>query len=102
MEDEMVFGANFLGIYNQEDPRPEFKRFLDLAETRAGILPPWWNTQKRRECERIAVGGSSWSNINNAVEKSDIQEHYGSGTMPMMLRILGEKIYGKSFMSAGS
>jgi len=41
MEDEYAFGANNIGIYAEEDPCPEFKQFLDLAETRAGILPPW-------------------------------------------------------------
>jgi splicing suppressor protein 51 len=98
MEDEYAFGANNIGIYAKEDPRPEFKQFLDLAETRAGILPPWWNAEKRQDCERIAIERGGWSDINCAVEKSDIQEHYGSGSMPMMLRILGEKIYGRGFM----
>jgi splicing suppressor protein 51 len=32
------------------------------------------------------------------VEKPDITEHYGNPMMPMQLRILGEKIYGKGFM----
>jgi len=44
----------------------------------------------------MEIGG--WSDINCAVEKSDIQEHYEDGSMPMMLRILGEKIYGRGFM----
>src|ERR1700722_699937 len=55
MEDEYTFGQNNIGIYAQEDPIPVFKRFLDLAESRSGLLPPWWNAEKRRECERIAV-----------------------------------------------
>jgi len=97
-EDEYSFGANTIGIYNQEDPMREFKKFLDLAEKREGLLPTWWNAHKRAECVRWATGGSDWSNISCAVEKSDIQEHYGDGMMPMKLRVLGEKIYGKGFM----
>jgi mitochondrial splicing suppressor protein 51 len=97
-EDEYSFAGNQIGIYNQEDPRVEFKRFLDLAESRPGLLPPWWDIQKRKECERSAVDPANWSNINCAVEKSDIQEHYNNSSMPMQLRILAEKIYGKGVM----
>jgi splicing suppressor protein 51 len=75
-----------------------FKRFLDLAGSGSGLLPPWWNAEKRRECEKIAVDSNGWSDINCAVEKGDIQEHYKNNAMPMMLRVLGEKIYGRGFM----
>jgi mitochondrial splicing suppressor protein 51 len=98
VEDEYVFGCNNIGIYAGEDPRPEFKEFLDLAESRKGILPSWWNSEKRKECERMAVDSDGWNDINCAVEKPDIQEHYGDNSMPMKLRVLGEKIYGKGFM----
>lgn len=98
MEDEYVYGQNNIGIYAEENPAPVFKRFLDLAESRRGLLPLWWNAAKRRECERMAVDRTGWSNINCAVEKSDIQEHYKNNTMPMMLRVLGEKVYGRGFM----
>ena len=98
MEDDYNFGCNNFGVYAQEDPLPVFKRFLDLAESRSGLLPPWWNANKRRECERLAVDGNEWSDIHCAVEKSDIQEHYNNNTMPMLLRVLGEKIYGRGFM----
>ena len=98
MEDEYTFGANNFGIYGEEDPVPVFKKFLDLAEKRDKLLPTWWSKEKRKECERLAQGGDSWADISCAVEKSDIQEHYGDGVMPMKLRVLGEKIYGKGFM----
>lgn len=45
--------------------------------------------------KRLNVDSDNWS---EAVENSDIQDHYGDGTMPMKLRILAEKIYGKGFM----
>jgi hypothetical protein len=54
-------------------PRPEFRNFLNLAESRAELLPKWWSKAQRRECEIIATDGKSWSDINCAVEKSDIQ-----------------------------
>jgi splicing suppressor protein 51 len=75
-----------------------FKRFLDLTESRSRPLLPWWNAEKRRECERIAVDSNGWSDINRAVEKGDIQEHYKNNAILMMLRVLGEKIYGRDFM----
>ena len=37
---------------------------------------------------------SGWSSLANAVEKSDVMEHYGSATMPMQLRMFGEQVYG--------
>ncbi|PMD30659.1 hypothetical protein L207DRAFT_592419 [Hyaloscypha variabilis F] len=97
MEDEYAWGANNYGIYGGESPVPVFKKFLDLAEKGNKLLPSWWSKEKRRECERLALGGDSWADISCAVEKSDIQEHYGDGMMPMKLRILGEKFYGKGF-----
>jgi splicing suppressor protein 51 len=98
VEDEYAYGCNNIGIYAGEDPRPAFRGFLDLAEKREGILPGWWNVEKRKECERVAVDEEGWNDINCAVEKNDIMEHYGDNLMPMKLRILGEKVYGKGFM----
>ncbi|TVY83493.1 hypothetical protein LSUE1_G004861 [Lachnellula suecica] len=97
-EDEYTFGANTIGIYDGKDPVPAFKKFLNLAEKREEILPGWWNQEKRTECVEFATGGSEWADLSCAVEKSDIQEHYGDPTKPMALRVLGEKIYGKGFM----
>ena len=98
MEDEYIYGQNNIGIYAKESPVPVFKRFLDLAESRPGLLPPWWNAAKRRECEKMSVDRNGWSDINCAVEKNDIMEHYNNNSMPMMLRVLGEKVYGRGFM----
>lgn len=92
-----MYAGNPRGRYAGEDPLPVFREFLDLAEKQKGLLPSWWNEDKRRECERVATGGDGWANINFVVEKSDIMEHYHN-TMPMTLRVLGEKIYGRGFM----
>lgn len=95
VEDDYVFSADNRGLYNQEDPLPDFRRFINLAEKRPGILPAWWSVDKRRACMRKAVLDSSWSDINCAVEKHDIVEHYKDNMMPMKLRLLAEKIYRK-------
>ncbi|KAG4429458.1 hypothetical protein IFR05_015058 [Cadophora sp. M221] len=96
VEDEYVFRGDAGGLYGGENPLPDFKRFLNKAKIK-GVLPEWWSKEKRKECEEIAVRGE-WANINRAVEKPDIVEHYKNPMMPMTLRILGEKIYGKGFM----
>ena len=95
VEDDHVFSADNRGLYNQEDPLPDFRRFINLAEKRPGILPTWWSVEKRRACMRHAVADGSWSNISCAVEKHDIIEHYEDSKMPMKLRLLAEKIYKK-------
>ena len=41
------------------------------------------------------MGNDDWSNLGHALEKSDIIERYDNQRAPMMLRMLGEKIYGR-------
>ncbi len=50
--------------------------------------------EKRIVCEGMALDGTQWAYIRRAVTKGVI-EHYGHGRMPMKLRLLAEKIYGK-------
>lgn len=98
VEDDYCFRGELTGLYNQENPLPHFGQYLDLAESRPDVLPRWWSKEKRAACERVAVDASRWSDLNCAVEKPDIQEHYKDNMMPMKLRILAEKIYGKGVM----
>ena len=98
VEDDYSFRGEVTGLYNQENPLRHFRRYLDLAEAQPGVLPKWWSKEKRAACERLAVDSSRWSDLNCAVEKHDIQEHYKDNVMPMKLRILAEKIYGKGVM----
>ena len=98
VEDDYSFRGETSGLYNQENPLPHFRKYLDLAESRQGVLPKWWSKEKREACEKLALDSSQWSDLNCAVEKSDIQEHYKDNMMPMKLRILAEKIYGKGVM----
>lgn len=94
IEDDYTFSGHTRGLYNDDDPLTDFQEFLDLAETRSGVLPGWWSRAKRRRCEESAVGLQQWSDLEAAVEKQDIVEEYGDPTMPMKLRLLADEIYG--------
>ena len=95
VEDDYAFAGYNHGLYAREDPFPDFRSFLDLAEGKTGVLPKWWNREKRRICERRALDRDGWSCIAFAVEKPDIQEHYDDSMMPMKLRMLAEMVYGR-------
>lgn len=97
VEDDYVFTGeiSYNSLYGGGQPINDFRRFLNMAEKRRGLLPSWWSVAKRRECEKVAVDESGWSCLAFAVEKSDIQEHYGNPMMPMQLRVFAEKVYGK-------
>jgi len=69
------------------------KCFLRLAGSRRGLLPPWWNAEKQRECEDFGMDSSQFQDLRCAVEKSDIIEHYGDPRFPMQLRMLAEAVY---------
>ncbi|ORY12644.1 putative MYND domain protein [Clohesyomyces aquaticus] len=73
---------------------PGFRRFLGLASSRPGLLPPWWNDDSKRECEAYGMNKDNWSDLRTCVEKHDIIEHYGDSRFPMQLRMLGESVYG--------
>lgn len=92
-DDEYKFNGDTSGLYNDDDPLEDFQHFLTQAEACGDVLPPWWNQEKRRACERMALS-DNWCDINSAVEKSDIMEHYGDRLMPMRLRMLAERATG--------
>lgn len=70
-----------------------FKNFLRLAGSRRGLLPPWWNAEKQRECEDFGMDSSQFQDLRCAVEKSDLIEHYGDPRFPMQLRMLYPAVY---------
>lgn len=94
-EDDYKYAGDPRGIYDDDDPLPDFQHFLDLAEKRKRLLPKWWSEEKRVECERLARDVTQWACLAAAIEKSDVMEHYGDNLMPMKLRMLAEEIYGK-------
>ncbi|KAJ9645258.1 hypothetical protein H2199_003264 [Coniosporium tulheliwenetii] len=77
------------------DGRQGFRRFLSRAQSKRGLLPPWWSPEKAAECEAMGMRRSEWTSLASAIEKSDVIEHYGNPQMPMQLRMFGEQIYGR-------
>ncbi|AEO59523.1 hypothetical protein MYCTH_16152, partial [Thermothelomyces thermophilus ATCC 42464] len=71
------------------------KRFIRLAGSRPGLLPPWWNAEKQRKCEAFGMDSSNFQDLRCAVEKSDIIDHYGDPRFPMQLRMFAEAVYGR-------
>jgi splicing suppressor protein 51 len=97
-EDDYAHGAHNHGIYGNGDPWPLWEDFLDRAET-AGVLTGGgrsWNSATRERCTQVAYDDANFS-IRFAVEKSDIQEHYKDPSMPMVLRMMAENIYGGGY-----
>lgn len=94
VEDEFILGRTSIGLHATPDPRPAFRHYLKLAESRRKILPAWWNAGKRKECEKMAANADSWSNIYRMVKRDDITAHYNSDLMILKLRIVGEQVYG--------
>lgn len=47
------------------------------------------------------VIADDWYNLGNAIEKSDVIEHYKQQQMPMQLRMLAEEITGKPLNGPG-
>ncbi len=70
-----------------------FQRFLSLAASRPGLLPPWWSSSKAEECKQLGLEGG-WTSLTKMTEKGDVIEHYGDSKMPMQMRMFGEQVYG--------
>lgn len=74
-----------------------FRQYLAKTETRTGLLPPWWSTDKQKECETFGQSGAR-NNLREKVTKQDVIQHYGDDKMPMQVRMLAEAIYGAGTM----
>ncbi|KAF4979363.1 hypothetical protein FZEAL_4404 [Fusarium zealandicum] len=77
-----------------------FKRFLQEAASRPGLLPPWWTADKKAECEKLGMDPDQWWNLRTTVEKQDVIENYGDSQFPMQLRMLADAITLKSIGGA--
>ncbi|KHN95384.1 Zinc finger, MYND-type [Metarhizium album ARSEF 1941] len=85
------------GIYGGADNGlPGFQRFLARVASCPGLLPPWWNDAKKRDCEALGMEPAQWYDLGCAVEKSDIIENYGDPQFPMQLRMFAERVYGRA------
>ena len=85
----------------------KFRDFLDLAEERDGLLPPWWCEVKRSECERMAeetermAQGSKDYDTRDFVIDHELIWVYREYNTPMKFRLLAEKIYGTKVFCRG-
>ncbi|KAL8885474.1 MAG: hypothetical protein Q9192_006638 [Flavoplaca navasiana] len=97
VEDDYNFAGDASGLYAGDDPREDFRRFLNLAEKRKGLLPKWWTKETRRACEMMGADKAegNWASLFTPVEKRDIMEHYHDNLKPMKLRLLAEEVYGQ-------
>lgn len=88
-DEDSIYSGNSDGITG-------FKRFLAAVERAQNgkLLPGWWTAEKKAECVAFGANGGDWSNLNSAVEKSDINEHYGDPRSAMQLRMFAEAVYG--------
>jgi splicing suppressor protein 51 len=83
------------------DSSRAFKRYLRKVERKTGLLPPWWNDAKAKECVRFGLRQDQWADLRSAVTKGGIVEYYASPLMPMQLRMLAEDVLGSSISSMG-
>ncbi|KAL1999846.1 hypothetical protein VTN02DRAFT_3889 [Thermoascus thermophilus] len=80
--------------HGMERARPSPARTADGGVRKVGILPSWWSSEKRQECEQRGMARENWSCLRRKVTKEHIEEHYKDPFMPMKLRILAEVVVG--------
>jgi mitochondrial splicing suppressor protein 51 len=92
VEDDFNYGGYMHGTHGNDAAGllPDFRDFMTKAE-RNGLLPNWWNEEKRQACEE-AVIGDPYSNIKAVIEKPDVQKEYGSPLMPMVFRTIADRV----------
>lgn len=71
-----------------------FRHFLDLAESRGGLLPSWWSPEKRAACEGVGMK-PGWSSLATKIGKQKVIKHYGAELMPVQIRLFSEQVYGR-------
>lgn len=66
-----------------------------MAAEQAGLLPLWWDDDKRKACERMGMDHrrENFHNLACAIKKSDVIKHYGDSRFPMQLRMFSETVY---------
>ncbi|KAK4135876.1 hypothetical protein BT67DRAFT_440752 [Trichocladium antarcticum] len=88
--------ANPDGLYGgAENGLNGLRRFLGLAVARPGLLPPWFDAEKQRECEDFGMDSTQFQDLCSRVQKNDIIDHYGDTRFPMQLRMFAEAVYGR-------
>ena len=84
-----------------DDSSVGFSRFLEKVERHDGgkLLPKWWGPENREKCLRFGKAGegeddSHWARLDSAVDKAEVNEHYGNDKFAMQLRMFAEPVYG--------
>ncbi|KAG6549217.1 hypothetical protein Mapa_009203 [Marchantia paleacea] len=96
-DDEYTFSAEICEFYGGGNPLPGFKHYMKQAKKKK-ILPSWWTSEDDRKINVTSMS-HEWANLNYAVEKSDIEDHYFPLNKPfehVTLRLLAEQITGQS------
>ncbi|EFC49195.1 predicted protein [Naegleria gruberi] len=94
VEDDYSLRGKQRGLYAQEDPLQDFKKYLGKAKERK-VFPEWWTDNNEQEMIHMALN-DEWANIKYAVEKHDIQDKYNAIT-PLELRALAELVLDKNY-----
>ncbi|KAF2279932.1 uncharacterized protein EI97DRAFT_454875 [Westerdykella ornata] len=86
------------GLLTRKPCLAQFRRFLYLAQTRPGLLPYWWITEKDKSMS-VCVGlgmqkPGVWACLRQDVDEGDLREYYGGRKMVRVLRGLAEVVYG--------
>ncbi|EGG02183.1 uncharacterized protein MELLADRAFT_91496 [Melampsora larici-populina 98AG31] len=104
-DDECVWDGVRVGLYATDKgpglPIAHFQSYLTKAQRCPNYLPSWWNEKAKEECIRIACDPQGKTYIGTRMAKADIQKAYNDSSMPMLMRMIGEKIFG-SRIGAGS
>ncbi|GAA6029794.1 hypothetical protein JCM8097_001053 [Rhodosporidiobolus ruineniae] len=88
-DDMYAWNSETVGLYNQEDPYPEFVDFLNKAKPH---LPASW-TQADTDAV-LKTCQAEDSPLQYAMEKADFNEKWGSSTAAMATRMWTEKVTG--------
>lgn len=74
-----------------------FRGFLTRAESRRGLLPPWWDYRQLNRCAgfgRSRDNPAQFQVLREPVEENEIVQHYRDVQFPLQLRLLAAAVYG--------
>ena len=99
-QDELNFDRVCMpgSIHARNEPSSEraFRDFILKAQGVPGYLPTWWKGEISTDaCVEYAQSNAAFS-LAVAQEKQDIQRTWDEDRMPMMLRMVAERVYGNT------
>jgi hypothetical protein len=99
-QDELNFDRVCMpgSIHARNEPSSEraFRDFILEAQGVPGYLPTWWKGEISTDaCVEYAQRNAAFS-LAVAQEKQDIQRTWDEDRMPMMLRMVAERVYGNT------